>query len=370
MFLGIDVSTYFEEKKEGAKYFINGKEVDPLKVFVDQGISYMRIRVWHNPYDEDGHPYLAGTNDIKEFERLSKLAIQYGMHIILDIHYSDFWADPGKQFAPKAWQGLSFEEVEQKVFEHTKEILELINKNQFPVDYVQVGNEITNGMIWPYGQLDGSVSPRGNYEGLTRLLKSGIKAVREYSKAKVVIHLERSYDQFTYHEYFTHLDKYGVDYDVIGMSYYPYWHGTMPQLFGNIKMLKEKFHKDIMIMETGYGFTVEDYIQNGSQAQLVFTQGEFDYLNNKMTYPMTKEGQVSFLKDLLKQAKEMGVLGVCYWEPLWIPGPNICWASTYAQKYIHDESKSTRNEWANQCLYDYHGEALPALYEFDVKNIS
>ncbi len=367
MFLGIDVSTYFEEQAAGAKYFINGKEVDPLKVFADNGISYMRIRVWHHPYDNEGHPYLAGTNDIHQFKRLADLAVKYGMRIILDIHYSDFWADPGKQFCPKAWVGSSFEEIEQKVYEHTVELLTLVNENHYPVDYVQVGNEITNGMIWPYGQLDGSVSPRAGYDRLAKLLSSGIKAVREMSKAKVVIHLERSYDQFIYHEYFTSLLKYGVDFDVIGFSYYPYWHGTMNQLFANIEMCKREFHKEIMIMETGYGFTEEDYIKNGSHAQLLFNTSYIDYNGNPIEYKMSKEGQVQFIKDLLSRAEKAGVSGVNYWEPLWIPGENICWASTYAQKYIHDESKSTRNEWANQCLYDYEGNALPSLEEFKIK---
>ena len=368
MFLGIDVSTYFEELEAGAKYYIDGREVDPLQVFVSNGIKYMRIRVWHNPHDEQGHPYLAGTNDIKQFIRLSDLAVKYGFKIILDIHYSDFWADPGKQFCPKAWVGLSFEEIEKKVYEHTTELLDIINKHHYPVEYVQVGNEITNGMIWPYGQLDGTTKPRGNYDGLCRLLSSGIKAVREHSKAKVIIHLERSYDQETYYEYFSELGKRHVDYDVIGFSYYPYWHGTLEQFTANLKMCKENFHKDLMIVETGYGFTEEDYIKNGSQARLVFNTSYVDYLGQNMNYRMSKEGQVDFLKDLLSRAESLGVIGVCYWEPLWIPREGIGWASVYAFPYLHEkEGTSTKNEWANQCLYDYDGNAVPALDIFKVK---
>ena len=368
MFLGIDISTYFEEKEINAKYYIDGREVDPIKIFVNQGVSYMRIRVWNHPYDEEGHPYLAGTNDTKEFIRLGTLAKKYGMRIILDFHYSDFWADPGKQYAPKEWKDLSFEEVVDKVYEFSKEVLLLAKEKDLPIDYVQVGNEITNGMIWPFGQLDGSVSPRRGYENLFKLLESGVKAVRDFSQAKVIIHLERSYDQVIYNEFFSHMVKYGLDYDVIGMSYYPYWHGTTVQLFANIKMLKEKFHKDVMIVETGYGFTAEDYIKEGSHAQLVFTDGEKDYLNQKMEYPMTKDGQRKFVKDLLEKAQTAGVVGVCYWEPLWLPGEGICWASKYVLPYIHQEdAKSLRNEWANQCLYDYEGNALPALSEFRIK---
>lgn len=365
MFLGIDVSTYFDEQEIGAKYYLNNQEVDPMKLLVEQGVKYMRIRVWHNPYDEEGHPYLAGTNDINKFIMLSDLAVKYGLRIILDIHYSDFWADPGKQFLPKAWKDLSFEEVEQKVYEHTKDIFKVIREHNFPVDYVQVGNEITNGMLWPYGRLDESVSPRGNYEGLAKLLKQGVKAVREESNAKIIIHLERSYDQPAYFEYFSNIIRLGVDFDIIGFSYYPYWHGTFDQFFANVKMCKDNFHKEVMVMELGYGFTLEDYIKSGSQAQLVINADKTDFLAN-LPYPISPEGQALFIREFLKRAKEAEMVGVNYWEPLWIPGPGICWASEAAQKYIHEEGKSTRNEWANQCLFDYQGKALPALKEFKI----
>lgn len=368
MFLGIDISTYFEEKAAGARYFIDGKEVDPLKVFVDNGITHMRIRVWHNPHDEKGNPYGAGTNDAKEFVRLADLAVKYGFRIILDIHYSDFWADPGKQFCPKAWVGLSFEEIEKKVYEHTAELLNIAKEHNYPIDYVQVGNEITNGMIWPYGKLDGNTKPRGNYDGLSKLLKSGIKAVRDLSDAKVILHLEKSYDQETYYEYFTNVIKNGVDFDVIGFSYYPYWHGSMNQLFDNIEMCKKNFHKEVMIVETGYGFTEEDFIKKGSHAQLMFNTGYINYLGEHMDYKMNKEDQVRFIKDILDRSEKAGVTGVCYWEPLWIPGEGVGWASKYVLPYLGlAPDTSLRNEWANQCLYDYDGNSLPSLWEFAVK---
>lgn len=370
MFLGIDVSTYFEEKEAGAKYYIDHKEVDPIEVFKNQGVSYMRIRVWHNPRDNEGHPYLAGTNDIKEFERLSRLAVEHGMHIILDIHYSDFWADPGKQFTPKAWEGLSFEEIKKCVYEHTKDIFKVINKNHFPVDMVQVGNEITNGMIWPYGKLDDSTNPRGNYENLAALLKEGIRAVKEESNAKIIIHLEKSYDQATYDEYLSHIIKYGVEFDYVGMSYYPYWHGTFDQLFANVNMVQKKFKKEVIVIELGYGFTNYDYVldENGQPRKLNEDDSGLNYLGQPMPYPITEEGQASFIRDFLKKAKENNLAGVCYWEPLWLPGPGMCWASKYAQIYLHEKVivEDARNEWANQCFYDYHGNALPSLKEFKI----
>ena len=364
MFLGVDVSTYFDELSINKKYYKNGQEVDPMDVFAKQGVKYMRIRVWVDPYGENGEPYMAGTNDIKKFKDLADLAVKYGMKIILCLHYSDFWADPGKQFTPKSWVGLSFEEIEQKVYSFTKEVFEVINKNKYPVEIVQVGNEITNGMIWPYGQLDGSKTPRGGYDKLSRLLISGIKAVKESSNARIAIHLERSYDQYIYREFFDNIIRYGVEFDIIAMSYYPYWNGNLDELFANIKMCQERYKKDVAIIELGGGFTVEDYIVNGSHAKMMFDRGNVDQFNRQLDYPITIEGQAAFLEDVLKRAKAANVLGVCYWEPLWLPGDGMVWASKAAQKYIHDESKSTLNEWANQCLYDYQGNALPALERF------
>ena len=365
MLLGIDVSTYFEEKEAGAKYYHHGKEIDPLQAFRDNGVSLMRIRVWNNPYSLDGRPYLAGNADKDNFIKLANLAKEYGYHFILDFHYSDFWADPGRQLAPKSWNGLSFEEVRVKVYEFTKSVLEEAKTNEIPIDFVQVGNEITNGMIWPYGMIDGDTWPRGNYENLSKLLKAGCDAVREiYENAKIIIHLEKSYDHEIYKEYLSNIINFGVDFDVLGVSYYPCWHGTFDQLFSNITKCRELFHKDIMIMELGYGFTLDDYAYDGSKGRLVFSQLTVEGLFKELPEPFTKEGQAKFVKDFLTLARKNNVLGVCYWEPLWIPGKNICWASEAALEYIHEEGKDTRNNWANQCLFDYEGQATPAFDEF------
>ncbi len=366
MLLGIDVSTYFEEKEAGAKYLYHGQEIDPLEVFTEHGVSLMRIRVWNNPYSPEGEPYLAGTCDKDNFIKLAEVAKSYGYHIILDFHYSDFWADPGKQFCPKAWEGLSYEEVVKNIYEFTKNVLEEAKTHEIPIDFVQVGNEITNGMTYPYGKLDDTTNPRGNYEALAGLLKSGSKAVREvYPEAKIILHLERSFDHEVYKEFFSHIIPLGVDFDIIGCSYYPYWHGTFEQLFYNLTTCRELFHKDIMIMELGYAFTLEDYIQSGSQAQLVIN--ETSDMLDKLPEPLNPEGQARFVRSFLKEAEKHDVVGVVYWEPLWIPGENICWASKAGQKYIHEEGKSTRNEWANQCLFDYNGVALPAFDEFKLE---
>ena len=158
---------------------------------------------------------------------------------------------------------------------------------------------------------------------------------------------------------------FNVNYDIIGVSYYPYWHGTFTQFFDNMNMCKKEFNKPIMVMELGYGFTLEDYIKtNNGAAQLVVNENNVDSFNFNQPYPLTPKGQEKFVEEFISFSKKNNIEGVFYWEPLWIPGNNICWASKEGQKYINEEGKSTRNEWANQCLFDYFGKKLPAFDKF------
>ena len=369
MKLGIDVSTYFEELAHGAKYYDGDKQVQPLDLFRANGVDIMRIRLWVHPYDEEGNSYLAGACDLDNFLKLATLARDKGYSIMLDFHYSDFWADPGKQCLPKSWAQLDFPALVDKVYSYTKETLQTIAAHGIDLAYIQVGNEITNGTLWPHGRLvehkDGS---RTNYDNLIALLKSGIKACREVTpRSAIILHLEKSYDQVIYNEFFTHMEKARVDYDVIGYSYYPYWHGTFQQFFANVDFCK-KFHKRQMVVELGYAFTAEDYIKvSHGGAKLVVSVDNVESLGFVQEYPISPDGQKHFTEDFLRQAELHGLEGVCWWEPLWIPGDGICWASVAAMKYMHDDtSKSTRNEWANQCLFDYSGRKNPAFDAFKV----
>ena len=366
MKLGIDVSTYFEEIDRGAKYYDGKKEVQPLDMLRANGVEYMRIRVWVDPYDKDGNPYLGGTCDLKNFIRLAKLAQEKGYSVMLDIHYSDFWCDPGKQTIPKAWAHLDLAGLENKVYEYTKSLLFTAAQNGIDIKFIQVGNEITNGMLWPIGKLGEETTPRSNYDSLKRLIRAGVKACREVKpSAALVLHLERSYDQDLYNEFFSRMTD--IDYDIIGFSYYPYWHGTFEQFFANVDNCK-KFGKRLMIVEVGYGFTLEDYIKNShGGAHLVIDASVTEGLGFVKDYPLTPEGQAKFVRDILPLAERHGVEAVMWWEPLWIPGDGICWSSEEAQRYTGaTEIKSTRNEWANQCLFDYEGKKLPAFDEFRI----
>ena len=366
MKLGIDVSTYFEELEHGAKYYDGNKVVQPLDMFRANGVDCMRIRLWVDPRSEDGEPYLAGNCDLDNFLRLSKLAVSKGYSIMLDIHYSDFWADPSKQCIPKSWAHLDLDGLVNKVYEYTKQTLLTIAEHGIKLDYIQVGNEITNGMLWPLGKLiEQPDKSRINYESRIRLLKAGIKACREVTPSSaLILHLEKSYDQVIYNEYLTHMEEAGVDYDIIGYSYYPYWHGTFEQFYANVDFCK-KFHKRQMVVELGYAFTAEDYIKHDhGGAHLVVSNDNLEALGFVQEFPISPEGQKHFTERFLQMAREHGIEGVFWWEPLWIPGDGICWASEKAMTYIHEEGKSPRNEWANQCLFDYKGVKLPAFDAF------
>lgn len=365
MILGVDISTYFEMLAAGAKYFDNGKEVDPLKIFKDQGVTHIRIRIWNDPYDENGNPYLAGTCDVDNFLKLGKLVSEkYGFKIIADFHYSDFWADPSKQFCPKAWTHLSFDEVKNELYKFTLDTLKKAKEMNLPIEYAQIGNETTNGMVFPFGQIRDE-DYINCYKNVSELYKSGIKALKEvYPHALAIIHLENSCNQEKYKLYFDQLNLNKVPYDVIGMSYYPYWHGTPKALFENIEFCKKRFNKPVMIMELSYFFTLEDY-RNIVDNHVGFTVNA-DEIKQRMPIEISKDGQVEYIKMMLKELKNHGVIGVNYWEPIWIPGKNICWASDASLKYIHETAVDTRNEWANQCLFDFNGNALPALKEFKI----
>ena len=363
MILGIDVSTYLEELEHGARYFDGECEIDPLDAFRANGVDCMRIRVWNYPYSEAGEPYLAGTCDMAHYVRLAKLAKSKGYRLLLDFHYSDFWADPGKQTIPKSWADYDLDRLVEAVYDFTKQCLEIAMAEGVAPDLIQVGNEITNGMLWPLGRLEVD-GKRGNYEAFDRLIDAGVRACREVTPdAKIILHLERSNDKAVYEEFFFHMAQAGIDYDIIGASYYPYWHGTPDQLCANLNNCR-RFGKEIMVVELGYGFTTEAYCLGGEAKRLVIDSERAYVAGFTEQYPLTPEGQAAFVRNFLAQASKNGLDGVFYWEPLWLPGEGICWASEAGQSYIHEEGKSTSNEWANQCLFDYEGKKLPAFEEY------
>lgn len=362
---GIDVSTYLDVLSHGKKFYDeSGEEMDPLDAFVKGGVDRMRLRIWCNPYNIKEESYNAGDCTVQHMIELGKLAASKGFKLMVDLHYSDFWTDPKKQTLPKEWKDYSVEEIKDAMRKFTLKTLGAFNDAGLAISAVQVGNEITNGMLWPYGKIIGDVvagKVRKGYDSLIAFLKVGIQAVREACpKAKIVLHLEQSGNAAIYDEWFSQMQAAEVDYDVIGMSYYPFWHGTFDSLWANVDACIKKFGKKVVIAEWSYAFTLKGYSRaDGSRVRL--SAGENAPVELYLPYPATPEGQAQFVSEFLKGAKAHGVAGVFYWEPLWLPGDGIKWASDDGLEYIGEAGKSTDNEWANQCLFDYDGKMLPAF---------
>lgn len=365
---GMDLSTLIEVESCGGKFYDGAEAEDAVAILKRYGMNAVRIRLFNDPYSEKGEPYGAGTNDLETALALAKRARKAGLDILLDYHYSDFWADPGKQFIPKAWKGYSVEELEQAVYDYTRETLLAFESKDLLPDMVQVGNELTNGLLWPYGR-------KPEYDNIARFVSAGIRAVREISgqallaglrdeKIKVMIHLDNGGNNEMYRDWFDHYVERGEDFDVIGLSYYPFWHGTFDMLEYNMKDIAERYHKELIIAEVSMGFTMEDYAAYErlapSERKGMATRQE---LVDRIEFPMTKEGQRDFMKELfrrLKQVPEHLARGFFYWEPAWIPVEGSGWATKSSLAYIEDPGPCG-NEWANQALFDYEGHALPSL---------
>lgn len=366
MILGIDPSTFLEQQRIAQSvYTKRGKKVDPFFEFKKNGGTHIRIRIWNDPYDKNRKPYLAGTCDLDNFINLCKKLKKYNFKYVVDFHYSDFWADPSKQYLPKAWENKSLKEVEKLLYEFTKDSLLRIKKENIDVDYIQPGNEITQGLCWPLAKRD--KEDDSSFDNIAILLKSGIKACKEvFPEAKIILHLEQSYDQPLYRRYLSNLIKRDVKFDIVGTSYYPFWHHSFEEYFANMDMVQKEFGLPVMNVELGFAFTLEDYKadENGVKKHLVINADNIEDFKKMMPFDCTPKGQKQFVKEFLKLAKKHHLLGVFYWEPFWIPGEGICWASDEGQIYNHSNAKDTRNEWANQCLFDYSGEMLPAFSEF------
>lgn len=365
---GMDISTLLEVEKCGGRFYDGGEAEDVFAILKRYDINAVRIRLWNDPYSEDGKPYGAGTNDLASVITLAKRAKEKEFDILLNYHYSDFWADPGKQFIPKAWRGYSAKELEEAVYHYTKDTLLRLKEEGLLPDMVQVGNELTNGLLWPYGKVP-------EYDQIARFVNAGIRAVREVSdmalaenviseKIMVMIHLDNGGNNDLYREWFDHFIKLGEDFDIIGLSYYPFWHGTFDMLENNMKDIALRYGKELIVTEVSMGYTMEDYASYEklapSERKGMATRQE---LADKIDFPMTKEGQRAFLEELfdrIASVPEKKGRGYFYWEPAWIPVPGCGWATESSLKYIEDKGPCG-NEWANQALFDYEGNALPAL---------
>lgn len=363
---GMDASAVLALENSGVKYYnFDGEEQDVFMTLAQAGVNYIRLRVWNDPYDENGNGYGGGNNDVATAIALGQRATQYGMKVCIDFHYSDFWADPKKQFVPKAWEGMNIEEKADALYNYTLDSLTQILEAGVNVGMVQIGNEINNGMS---GETD--------VANVRKLLTAGSKAVREAAADSckdilVAVHYTNIDDMKKLDTLLTGLQVKEIDYDIVGLSFYPYWHGTMDDLKNAIIHIRDTYDKKVYVAENAYCYTAED--GDGSANSV---EGTGDLAED---YSASVQGQANEVRDVCAAASEAGAEGIFYWEGAWIPvGPADAdnsaiwekygsgWASSYASDYDPKDAGQYYGgcSWDNQAMFDFTGHPLASLNVF------
>lgn len=363
---GMDASAVLALENSGVKYYnFDGEEQDVFMTLAQAGVNYIRLRVWNDPYDENGNGYGGGNNDVATAITLGQRATKYGMKVCIDFHYSDFWADPKKQFVPKAWEGMDIEEKSDALYNFTLESLTQLLDAGVDVGMVQIGNEINNGMS---GETD--------VANVRKLLTAGSKAVREAAansgkEILVAVHYTNIDDMKKLDTLLTGLQVKEIDYDIVGLSFYPYWHGTIEDLKNAIIHIRDTYGKKVYVAENAYCYTAED--GDGSANSV---EGTDDLAEG---YSASVQGQANEVRDVCAAASEAGAEGVFYWEGTWIPvGPADAdnsdlwekygsgWASSYASGYDPKDAGQYYGgcSWDNQAMFDFTGHPLASLNVF------
>ena len=357
---GMDVSQVISLENSGVKYYnFDGEEEDVLKILSDNGINYIRVRVWNNPYDREGNGFGGGNCTIDTAVELGKRATKYGMKLLVDFHYSDFWADPSKQMCPRAWLEMTIDEKALALYQYTKESLQKLKDANVDVGMVQIGNETNNGL-----------AGETTWYNRTILMKKASEAIREVTpKAKIAVHFANPEKAGSYQNYASKLNYYNLDYDIFASSYYPYWHGSLENLQTVLDEISDTYNKDTLVVETSYAYTTKD---TDSFSNTISDGGSVD-----KPYPYTIQGQASEIRDIIQTVCNMKRgIGVFYWEGAWISvGDNYeenlskweqygsGWASSYS--YIYDPEDAGKyyggSAVDNQAFFDENGKALESL---------
>ena len=309
-YVGGDISLLPEYINANAKYYnYQGQSVSsPLQLFYDEGLNAMRVRLFVNPSDYTGSDKDPNAcQDLEYVKSLGKQIKDAGFDLILDFHYSDTWADPAKQWTPAAWVSLTDEQLYEKIYEYTKDALTQMCDAGATPDFIQPGNEISYGMLWGAYNASASslkkcyVNSSANWDRFTTLLENAIKACREVCPdAKVILHTERVQQTNVLSNFYTKMKNANIDYDIIGLSYYPAWHGNLATLESALNAMTTAFpDKDIMIVETGYSYA------------WAIPGTSFDYSS---VYPYTDAGQNSYTVDLISLLNKYdNVKGLFWW---------------------------------------------------------
>lgn len=374
---GVDISSIIAQEESGVVYYNEeGQEQDIFQTLAQNGVNYVRVRVWNDPYDEAGNGYGGGNCDTDIAAKIGARAAQYGMKLCVDYHYSDFWADPNKQQCPKAWEGMAIEEKSEALYQFTKESLAKIIDAGAVVGMVQIGNEINHGMS---GEID--------WGKRRQLMQAGSKAIREIEQEKgqnilIAVHFTDVSDKDGILGFAQKLVDKEIDYDVFAVSYYPFWHGTMENLTDTLCAVVEQYGKKVVVAENSYLYTTEDGDGSGNSV---------DGGGVVEGYPATVQGQTNEVRDVCAAVADVGEagLGLFYWEPAWIPvgvydaqasdaasvlagnkelweSKGSGWASSYAGSYDPKDAGKYYggSSWDNQALFDFEGHPLASLKVF------
>lgn len=337
---GADISFTLQEEGNNQTLSDNGVSAPLEKILAQHGANYARVRVWVNPP--------AGTSDLDSALILARRAHAAGLQLLLDLHYSDSWADRTTQQTPAAWQGQSPEALRSTVRKYTRDVVAAFARQGTPVDIVQIGNETTHGMLWPTGQIYKQTGE--DWSGYAELVKAGISGAKEGSPGKsplIMLHTDTGGDHGASVYYVDHLQQQGVAFDLIGLTYYPFWNGSLKDLQQNLQVLADRYAKDILIAETAYPWT----LSSGGNVPSVVTA--LDALPDAAAYPPTPQGQARYfaaLNRLLREVPNGHGAGYIVWEPGWLPG-------------VPADAR-TGNAHSNLTLFDWWGHGLPALDAF------
>jgi arabinogalactan endo-1,4-beta-galactosidase len=295
--VGGDISALTRIEQAGGVFRDRNEPGDAIRIMSKYGCNCFRLLLFVNPTNKN-----VVVNDLSYTIALAKRIKAAGAKLLLNFHYSDTWADPGRQSKPKAWEGLDFKSLEKKVYEYTRDCILQFKKAGVLPDMVQPGNEIAPGILWPDGKLYGVGDPEKQWDKFARLLESSVQGVKDASSGeniRIVLHIHSGGDRSKTKWFFEHIEKRNVPYDIIGLSYYPWWHGSMEDLRGNLYKTAANFDKDIFVVETAY-----------PHRPVRVSKGEKD---KNMRWPMTPTGQESFLRELIHTVREV---------PRVVPGVN------------------------------------------------
>jgi len=344
--IGADVSSLQAMEDCGAKYYdFDGKQKDALEILKLHGVNYIRLRIWNDPetsFERGDYCNLENTIGI------AKRIKAHGLKLLLDFHYCDSWADWKTQQIPKAWQGQDVNQLKDSVYRYTRDVLEkLFQEGAYP-DMVQIGNEIGAGLLWDYGKLD-------QPQNLVDFLNRGIDAVNEAEtgecRAETMIHIETGGNVEKTESFFQMLNDFGINhYDVIGLSYYPYWAGDYQSFIRNMRNVKEKFAKAVVAVETAFPYTDDSH-----DAMPNVVTGELTI--ETMGMEPSEANQRKVIEDIIRiTSEEENGYGIFYWEPVWYCVDGV------------GAIKGTGNEWENQAMFDVNGRALDGLHAFEILN--